>query len=164
MEEAPEVTRTATAAWTAALICLCLTWLALTGLQFGPGATTISLRLLFSGIAFTAAAIYVRRRWGGLALAGFFAVAVASLAAVHGGAFAKTMDLFEYRLGALAAVVLLTPSLGLVALTLHRLAGRPSRILERDLPIGLAVFAVTQVIALVLALAVASVTIPTVKS
>ena len=73
------------------------------------------------------------------------------------------MDLFEYRRGAIVALVMLTPSLGSVALALHRLARRRSPILQRDFPIGLAVFAVAQVIGVGLALAVASLTIPIIR-
>ena len=155
--------RTPIIAWTAALISLGLGWLALTALAFGPGMASFSLRLVLSGFAFTIASIYVRRRWGGLALAGFFVVAVVGLAAAQGGALAESMDLFEYRRGAIAALVLLTPSLGSVALALHRLARRRSPILQRDFPIGLAVFAVAQVIGVGLALAVASFTIPIIR-
>ena len=155
--------RTPIIAWTAALISLGLGWLALTALAFGPGMASISLRLVLSGFAFTAASIYVRRRWGGLALAGFFVVAVVGLAAAQGGALAESMDLFEYRRGAIAALVMLTPSLGSVALALHRLARRRSPILQRDFPIGLAVFAVAQVIGVGLAFAVASLTIPIIR-
>lgn len=155
--------RTPIIAWTAALISFGLGWLALTAFGFGPGMASISLRLILSGFAFTTASIYVRRRWGGLALAAFFVVAVVGLAAAQGGGFAETMDLVEYRRGAIAALVLLIPSLGSVAFALHRLARRPSPILQRDFPIGLAVFAIAQVIGVGLALVVASLTIPIIR-
>lgn len=157
-----DVTRIRGIAWIAAAICLFLGWRALTALHFGPGATAISVRLLLSGIAFTGAAIYVRRRWGGRALAALFVIAVAGLAAVLGSAFERTMDFPASRSGAIAAAILLAPSLGAVALTVHRLAGRPSPMLQRDFPIGLAIFAIAQVIGVALALAVASLTIPVV--
>lgn len=143
-------------------MCLGVAWVALAALDFGP--RSISLRLLLSGTVFTGAAIYVRRRWGGLALAGFFVVALVGLAITHGSAFAQQLDLFEYHLGVLAVFLSMTPSLGAVAVIAHLLARRSSSMLQRDLPISLAVFAVAQIIGVGFALAVALVTIPTVRT
>ena len=151
-------------AWTAALICLIAAWLALAALHFGPGASAISTRLLLSGIAFTVVASYISRRWGAPALAAFFVVAVFGLAALHGGAFAEAMDLVEYRRGVLAGVLLFAPSLGAVAFTMHRLARPASPVQRWDLPIGLVAFAIAQVVAVAIALGVALLVIPTVRS
>ena len=134
-------------AWGCAVGALGAAYWALSALQFGPGMPTIMLTLAASGLVFLVSALYVRRRFGGRALAAWCIVAAAILALAQGGVIAEKMDLFEYSRGASVLFVLLAPTFLVVGATLHRLARREFRpALQRDFPVGLAVFAIAEVL------------------
>lgn len=134
-------------AWAWAVGAMGAAYLALRALQFGPGMPRIMLTLAASGVAFVASAIYVRRRFGGGALAVWCIVGAAILALAQGRVIADKMDLVEYSLGAWTLFALLAPAFLVVGATLHRMARREFRpALQRDFPVCLAVFAIAEVL------------------
>jgi hypothetical protein len=127
----------------------------------GPGIARLGLTLGACGLVFVASGLFVRRRFGGRGLLVWSAVAALGLAVALGDVVAQQMDLFDYKLGVMATSFLLTLSFAGADVAIHRLAKRPSRpALERDLPVALAAFAVSQVASAVLLFTVLVLTVP----
>ena len=138
--------RTAWIAWGAAISAMAGTaYMALVAFDFGYGTPALLLILTASGLVFIASALHVRRRFGGLALAGWWLVGPPVLALAQGGIVADKLHLWDYTAGTLVLFLLLAPSFVPAAATLHLLAGRKVRpALQRDVPVALAVFAIAE--------------------
>ena len=133
-------------AWVGAISAFGAAYWALSALQFGPGMPAMMLSLAASGLVFLTSALYIRRRFGGRALAVWCAVAASVLALAQGSIVADKMDLGHYSSGAWVLFFLLAPSFGAVGATLHQLAKREFRpALLRDVPVALAVFAIPRI-------------------